>query len=415
MPDETMRPLALLGLFGIGNIGNEASLAAGIAAARRQRSHPDVIVVAGDPDPVGRQHGVAAVPISMAARVPSFDHLPRPVRLLLRPLVEVARWLSAYRFLRSVDALVVPGTGILDDFGVTPQQMPYDLLRWSAVARLAGRPWAMVGVGAGPIDHPLSRRLMRRAVKNARLVTYRDEESRAFMARLGAPGRADAVQPDVAFALPRPERREPVDGAPREIGLGVMAYYGWGNDPIAGQAVFASYIASMTEIARRILASGHAVRLLIGEQTDIRAAEQVTTALGSRASARMGHTVLFEPITTFGELMAQIARTEAVVATRYHNVIAGLMTATPTISIGYADKNRAVMSSFGLEQYCHHVDAVDVDAVERDLVAALDRGPHLRATMRDTAERLARQVDARFDATFEELVGDRGRLSPATG
>jgi polysaccharide pyruvyl transferase WcaK-like protein len=235
------------------------------------------------------------------------------------------------------------------------------------------------------------------------------------MAGLGAPGRAAALQPDVAFALPRPERREPVDGATREIGLGVMAYYGWGNDPIAGQPVFASYIASMTEIARRILASGHAVRLLIGEQTDIRAAEHVIAALGSRPGARMGHTVLFEPITTFDGLMAQIARTEAVVATRYHNVIAGLMTATPTISIGYADKNRAVMSSFGLEQHCHHVDGIDVDAVERDLFAVLDRGPYLRATMRDTADRLARQVDARFDATFAELVGDRARLSSTTG
>lgn len=413
MPDETLRPLALFGLFGVGNIGNEASLAAGIAAARRHRPPDAVTVVAADPTRVSGEHGIRAVPMAMAGPVPSFEWSPRPVRVLVRPFVEVARWLAAYRFVRSVDALVVPGTGILDDFGSTPQQMPYEIFRWSIVARAARRPWAMVGVGAGPIDHPLSRRLMRRAVKNARLVTYRDEESRDFMAGLGAPGRA-TVQPDVAFALPRPERREPLDGTPREIGLGVMAYYGWGNDPAAGQHVFKSYIASMTEIAQRILASGRAVRLLIGEQTDIRAAEHVIAALHSSGGAQMGEKVLFEPITTFDELMLQIARTEAVVATRYHNVIASLMTATPAISIGYADKNRAVMSLFGLEQHCHHVDDIDVDAVERDLVAVLDRAPQLRIAMRDTADRLARQVDGCFDATFEELVGERGRLSPVT-
>lgn len=405
--NDTRRPLALFGLFGVGNIGNEASLAAGIAAARRQRPHhPDVIVVAGDPEQVGRQHDVAAVPISMAGPVPSFARLPRPVRLLLRPIVEVARWVAAYRFLRSVDALVVPGTGILDDFGVTPQQMPYDLVRWSAAARLARRPWAMVGVGAGPIDHPLSRRLMRRAVRNARVVTYRDDDSRTFMAGLGAAGTDDVVQPDVAFSLPRPDiERLPVGAHGRPIGLGVMAYYGWRNDSWTGQPIFESYVAAMAAIASRLLSAGHRVRLLIGERSDILAAERVIRSVEEELGSEAGKAIIFEPIETFDDLLGQVAGTAALIATRYHNVVAGLMTATPTVSIGYADKNRAAMALFGLEQHCHHVDDIDIDAVEGDLLALLDRGPRLRTTMRDTADRLAHRVDAGFDATFDEIVG----------
>jgi polysaccharide pyruvyl transferase WcaK-like protein len=57
---------------------------------------------------------------------------------------------------RKFDIVVVPGTGILDDFGEPWYAMPYDLFKWSLAAMLGGRPFTFVSVGAGPIQHPLS-------------------------------------------------------------------------------------------------------------------------------------------------------------------------------------------------------------------------------------------------------------------
>jgi polysaccharide pyruvyl transferase WcaK-like protein len=401
--DETVRPIAFFGLFGVGNIGNEASLAAAIMAARRHRPLQKVCVVAADPERVATEHGVSAVPISMAGAMPSFVRFSRPIRLLVRPVVEVARWIAAYRFLRTVDAVVVPGTGILDDFGVKPQEMPYDLVRWSAAARLARRPFSLIGVGAGPIDQPVSRRLMRRAVLNARVVTYRDEESRAFMAGLGAWSPGNAVQPDVAFALPRPAARDRDGDADWEIGLGVMTYYGWANNPSMGQQVFESYVRSMTAIASRVVSAGHRVRVLIGERTDELAAERIISSLRSVVGADADDVLIYEPADDFAELMRQIVNTDALIATRYHNVIAGLMTATPTISIGYAEKNSAVMRRFGLEGYAHHVDHIDVGAVIDDLERLLKTAGEVRPRLRATAEQLADQVNVQFDSIFDGL------------
>ena len=73
--------------------------------------------------------------------------------------------------------IVVPGTGMLDDFGERWRDMPYHLFRWGLACRMARTPFAFVSIGAGPIHHPLSRWLMRSAAAMARYRSYRDMNS----------------------------------------------------------------------------------------------------------------------------------------------------------------------------------------------------------------------------------------------
>lgn len=392
--------VALFGLFGVTNIGNEASLASALRFLARERPDVDVVVVCARPDVVAAQHAVSAVPMSMAGRMPSFSHAPRIVRLAVRPVLEIARWWSAYRFVKSVDAVVVPGTGILDDFGEDPSGMPYDLFRWCAVARLAGHRMSMLSVGAGPIDRPLNRWLMSRAVQFAGVMSYRDEVSRAFMAGLGAGTPADAVRPDVAFALERPAEHVSRADGPLRVGLGLMAYYGWTNAPNLGADTFDSYIESMSAIADRLLADGCCLRLLVGESSDRVAVDRLLVSLRRRGQEFSATSVVAEPIRDFDDLLHEIAQCDVVVGTRFHNVVAALMMSRPTVSIGYAEKNREVMTNFGLGQYCHHVDDMRPESVVEDVrkVAALSK--ELSPRLHETNERYIRAVEAQFGDVF---------------
>ena len=56
------------------------------------------------------------------------------------------------KHIRRFDVVIVPGTGILDDFGERPYGMPWDILRWCIGARLLGAKIAFVSIGAGPTD-----------------------------------------------------------------------------------------------------------------------------------------------------------------------------------------------------------------------------------------------------------------------
>jgi len=400
--------VALFGLFGVGNIGNEASLAAGIAAIARRAPDVALVGVAGLPQVVEQQHGIPAVAVATGTERPWLWGAAKPVRLLCRPLAEPFRWVTIYRFLRSVDGVVVPGTGILDDFGVGWQQMPFDLFKWTTLARLARRPWSMVGVGAGPIDHPASRWLMRRAMRNATRVTYRDEVSRKFMATIGEAPAPDCVQPDVVFALDRPPDRRPASGDGPCIGLGLMAYTGWRLDEPSGDEIFATYLASMVELADRLLAAGCSLRLLVGEQSDRAAVDGVLAGLAARGT-EVGAGVVVEEIADIGDLLEQIALTDAVIATRFHNIVGALMLARPTVSLGYAEKNHELMAAFGLGDYCQHVEHVDVDRAVADLWRALERGDELRTRMIVRSDWYRRAVEASFDEVIDEMIGPGGR------
>ncbi len=62
--------------------------------------------------------------------------------------------------------------------------------------------------------------------------------------------------------------------------------------------------------------------------------------------------------------MQQMSDTTMVVATRYHNIVCALKMGKPTISLGYADKNSALMTEFGLSDFCQEISSFDVDRLK---------------------------------------------------
>jgi len=379
------RSIAFFGLFGVSNLGNEASLRAGIQAVRRLDPDADLSCICHYPEAVEKEHGIAAVSFHMAGRLDRWHQGPRWRWMLARPLVELNRWLTAFRYLRSVDLVIIPGTGILDDFGVRPWHMPYTLYRWCLLTRLTRTRLAYIAVGAGPIHERANRWLMRAAVGHADECSYRDEGSREFMASLGRDTSRDRVVPDIAFVL-TPPTGEAAPDHPTTVGLGVMAYYGWENSATRGADVYRRYIETVTGIARRLLDAGHSVRLLIGEGTDQVAVDDLTPVLTTGSSADRAH-VETGHIDTMDELFHEIALTDVVVATRYHNVVAALIMGRPIVSAGYAEKNRWLLAHVDLDDHCQSVDTMDPDRIVASVATLLaHRDEHV--------ERIQQQVAA---------------------
>ena len=73
---------------------------------------------------------------------------------------------------------------------------------------------------------------------------------------------------------------------------------------------------------------------------------------------------MFAPARTLHDVMQQMADTDIVVATRYHNVVCALRVGKPTISIGYAEKNDALLAEVGLADFCQDIERLDVDLLE---------------------------------------------------
>jgi polysaccharide pyruvyl transferase WcaK-like protein len=360
--------IAFFGLFGNGNSGNDGSLEAMLIAVRKRVPTARITCVCADPDRIRQAFGVSTLPIGhspIGSRL-----LGKADRLLAGFPHRIVSFRRAIRALRGTTLFVVPGTGILDDFGEGPLGVPCVLLGWCAAARIAGAKVAFVSIGAGPIESRISRVLMKAAVKLADYRSYRDEQSRDFMTSIGFDTSGDRVYPDLAFALPAP-KAAPVANGRLTVGLGVMAYYGWRNDPAAGAATHTRYVQTISTFADWLLGEGHRVRILMGDAADRETVRRVILTLRADTIIPPGD-LEADPIASLGDLMRQIAKTDVVVATRFHNIICALKLGRPTISIGYARKNDVLLQEAGLGAYCQSIEALDLDRLKdqfRSLVA----------------------------------------------
>ena len=239
------RPSLFSVLFGCGNFGNDGSLEAILNLLRHVRPDARLTCICANPDLIRDRFDVSALPISAAHIADAHGHRPGGwARKIVEKFHDV---LSTIRSARKFDLVLIPGTGILDDFGDRPKGMPWNILRWCLVSRLLGAKVAFVCVGAGPIGHPLSRWMMKTAGQLAHYRSYRDVLSKDFMTSIGVKTGADPVFADLAFGLPPPLHRERPDAERLVVGVGVMSYYGWYSFAEAGAETHRQYIDKLAK------------------------------------------------------------------------------------------------------------------------------------------------------------------------
>jgi polysaccharide pyruvyl transferase WcaK-like protein len=356
-PSRT-RPLrvGLLGGFGIGNFGNDASLEAMLLFLREHHPRAEITCICSNPKGLPERLQLSAIPTVIAPR----GALGALNKLMLRLPGAIASWVHSLRVLGRFDVVIVAGTGVFDDFRDTPLGWPSRTLRWSIASRLRGVRYAYVSVGAGPLVNPISRWLMKNAARIAAYRSYRDEDSRRYMQGIGAGDPRDTVLPDLAFLLPRKLEAPRAPGV-LTIGVGVMTYRGWQDS----EAAYNAYLDLHERLIRWIEGQGHKVKIVIGQTpADLKAVDAL--------EARLGKALLNAEERAMDSIhgaMTAIAETDFVVASRYHVQIAALKMRRPLISLGYAPKNDALMQDAGLEAFVHDVHTVDFDALTRQIEA----------------------------------------------
>ena len=61
--DQTLRRIALFGVFGTGNLGNEATLQAMVCNLRRHRPNVEITCICPEPENAASDYKISAVPI----------------------------------------------------------------------------------------------------------------------------------------------------------------------------------------------------------------------------------------------------------------------------------------------------------------------------------------------------------------
>jgi polysaccharide pyruvyl transferase CsaB len=151
----------LSGYYGYGNAGDEAVLAAILEALQAQKPDARFTIASGDPAATKARFGNEY----------SLDAVPR----------QGPRELAGA--IKRCDVFISGGGSLLQDVTSLRNIVYYtSLMRF---ARLSRKPVAVYAQGIGPLLRPLSQKLARAAVQSARVITVRDEESKALLQRIG--------------------------------------------------------------------------------------------------------------------------------------------------------------------------------------------------------------------------------------
>ena len=384
---ETPVRVGVFGLLGSGNLGNDGSLEAVLGYLRA--AHPRAVVEAlcGGPEVVRARYRIPAKRLHWYRG--EYRTASRAGAVAGKGLGKLVDAVRTAAWVRRHDVVIVPGMGVLEaTLPLRPWGFPYSLFLLCASGRLFGTQVALVGVGADTIRDRPTRALVRRSARLAAYRSYRDDLSRDAMRAMGVNTARDGVYPDLAFALPRPKARAP-QGPPGPVCVGVMAFHGGNDDRARAEEIHRRYLAGTTRFVRALAEEGRPVRLLIGDSCDAPVVAAILDAVDSPL-------VTASEAASLADLMAETAAADAVVATRYHNLVCALKAGTPTLALSYAAKSDALMERMGLGAYCHPAREVDADRLLEQFRALEKRSAELRQTLAERNLLAERQLQDQF-------------------
>jgi polysaccharide pyruvyl transferase WcaK-like protein len=412
---EKPKKIALFGHFDATNLGNESTLQAILHHLRCYQPDAEVTCISTGSEAIGARHQIEAIPISknLVKSWSPQSRLPRLMRTVAIGIPsELYRCIAGLVRLRRKDALIVAGTGLLTDAYGLFGWGPYNLFKWSLIAKLCRCKLFFVSVGAGPIDSAAGRWLVKSALSLADFRSYRDNSSVKCLHSIGFLTEDDRVCPDLAFSLPTEahtltERRQQT-----VVGLGLMAYSGqYKKVPSDEQnsilehtdASYPAYLESLADFAGWLLGRKNDVRLLIGDHADIRTRQQFASLLRKRPSVSREAHVIDESILSVDDLLSQIAATDIVVATRFHNVLLALLCGKPVISISFHHKCASLMTAMGLSSYCLDINELKTDKLIETFCDVELNADRLRALIRGKVEEFREVLDEQYRFIFNDV------------
>ena len=356
-PDRADIPrVAVVGFQGFGNVGDEAILM-GIEVLIGARLRV-ATVFAGDRELV--------IGFPEAARVRTARHLPT---------------IAAWRALRRVDALVISGGGLINDYW--PAVIPR-YVAWCLVGRLAGCRVVWIGAGVGPIRRRLWRWLAGLGFLASRVVLVRDQASESWVRRC-YPGTTVRVIADPAFFLPVVPT---ADGEP--CGVAIVAR---GPTPVDA-ALTDDLVRSLAKVATTTQARGERVELISMHPGEDRA----FVSSIQRAISESGGTAL--QVTWLppdpADALALFGTFYRLLTVRLHGLILGALAGVPSVAIGYDQKVIQAANLLRLGDVSVAVDGATASVLQD----ALDRvagDPSRRQHLRD-AVRAIRSTQASVEA-----------------
>jgi polysaccharide pyruvyl transferase CsaB len=344
--------IGVTGSYGGLNLGDEAILQVVLEELRRNIPDVEVTVFSRSADDTRARH-----PWTRAIEVRELSRS--------EVLPEIER----------LDLMMLGGGGVL--FDGEAELFVRELL----LAQEVGVPTVVYGVGAGPLERPENRNLVRQAMEAARAVTVRERRALQVLESIGV-RRSITVTSDPAFLLepeplpPDTMKRESLDSGRRLVGLSVREH--GAAAPDLDEAYYHGLLAN---------AADYMVERLDADLVFVPMERNVLDVQQShRVIAQMAHapraTVLKGDYTP-GQIASLVGHFDFAVGMRLHFLIFAALQRVPFVALPYAGKVMGLLEAM-------EITAPPIQVVNPGrLIAHIDSSWDMR---RDLSDRISRAL-----------------------
>ncbi len=445
MASEVQKRIGVFSHGGTKNLGDEALLAAVIQNVRLRIPNAQVIGFTINPQDTQIRHQITAFPIrqyfpappvkesdspeqsqptssatakpmlvrsGLKAKLKVIPGLRAPVQAIRR-LLEIVSGvlgepkflLASYRRLKGVDLLLVAGSQQLNDGYGGAWGFPYTLYKWTWLAKLTGTKVAILSVGAGPIDSPLSKWFFKRVLDRVNYRSYRDAISSRLMESLRIKGN-HPVFPDLVYSLQLPAAKPAPSGCVRAVvGTNPVPFFDGRYWPTPDPARYEDYVRKLARFAEWLDKSGHAVLFFPTQvRADSLTIDDIRKAMNG--SGNSPNLLAGQKIQVLEDLVSEIAQADFVIANRYHGILISLMMNKPVLGVAYHEKSRALLAQAGQVDYVLNIaDFKTEDLIER-FQALEANAPAIKKQIAERMAPLRKALDEQYD-TVLSLIGVR--------
>jgi len=390
--------IGLFGHYGTYNLGDEAIISAIIQSIKRIMSdEAEIIAFSINPKDTEIRHGVKAYPIrnidfkikidtenfdqnivnnandeTDKVEFISFNHCKNRLKkiaflvnivqiirrissLTLKICQEITFILKSYGRLKDIDIFIVAGSGQLEDEWGGVMGFPYTIFKWASLAKISKTKLVFLSVGAGPINHALSKLMIRLSLNYSQYASFRDMTSAQWIKNIDAIY-DPIVAPDLAHNLITSEvidnKKAKVDKSRHVVGINTMPILDKRYWFEADDYAYSHYIEKMAEICIRLKKSNIKFFLFSTHPKDELVSKDVITLLSSKfewSDSELNN--LIKKNRSVDQLLETIATSDIVVATRFHAILLSYFSETPVVGICKDHKQRDLMDAMGQKKY----------------------------------------------------------------
>ena len=421
-PGSENMKIGLLDHMGFGNLGDAATQEVVIANIRKRLPGVRLVGFSLVPDDTEKRHGIPCHPIRRWCpkprekegnyRIKSESRLKLALKktplvsIWAKPLLEFLRemmfWARSYRALRDLNILIVSGGGQLCELWHGPWSHPYTIFKFSVLAKLARKKLFFLNVGAGPLEHPLSRLFTRAAVQLADYRSLRDRDSEELVRSLGVKQETH-VFPDSVYAMEIGDQLKiAFESSGSIVALNPIGFCDPRIWPRKDSVSYQNYLEKLTTFAVWLLDEGYTLRVFTTEvSVDHYAIQDLKARLRSRVPSDDRLSRIFRPASdSVDGVLQEMAGFDFVVTSKFHGIIFSHLLRKPVISLSYQRKMDVVMQALGQGRFCADIENFDVNWLIEAFRSLVRESNSIKSDSAKAVQAYAAALSQQFDSLF---------------